>query len=145
VQYYNGPAMVYDGWVARYDTTIDFSSPSAWATFDINAINDNARGFIGMQFDGRYMYLLPHYNQIVGPSGFVGRYDTQAPFNAASSWAVFDTSTVNAAAKGFQGGGFDGKYMYLAPNSNGAADGVIARFNTKSPPWLPIGWNRTFE
>jgi hypothetical protein len=144
-QYYDAPAMSYGAKVARYDTTVAFDLPSAWATFDVATVNGDARGFIGAEFDGRYLYAVPHYNQLLGYDGLVARYDTQAPFNSTTSWAVFDTSVVNGSAKGFQGGGFDGKYIYLAPNYNGAADGVIARFNTKSPPWLPIGWSRTFE
>jgi hypothetical protein len=43
-----------------------------------------------------------------------------------ASWAAFDVSAVNAAAAGFQGATFDGRYVYLVPNENV----TIARYDT---------------
>jgi len=43
------------------------------------------------------------------------------------------------------GMGFDGQYMYMIPNYDGAYVGTVARFNTKSPGWLPLGWNVWFD
>jgi hypothetical protein len=144
IQNYDPASGGNEGWVARYDTTLPFNSTTSWSTFDVTTINANARGFEGGEFDGRYIYLVPRTN-LGTADGVAARYDTQASFTMATSWSVFDTTTVNAAAKGFQGGGFDGRYLYLAPHNNGAPDGVLARFDVKTPPWLPFGWNRAFE
>lgn len=47
----------------------------------------------------------------------------------ATSWAIFDTTTVDKRAQFFAGGAFDGRFVYFAP----ATSGVIARFDTASP------------
>ncbi len=54
------------------------------------------------------------------------------------SWTFFDTTTLNAAATGFEGGTFDGRYVYFAPN----AGGVITRYDTtkSSAGFSKTGW-----
>ena len=103
---------------------------SAWATFDTTTINTGASAFYGGVFDGRYLYLVP---AAFGRS-IVARYDTEAAFDAGSAWATFDTTTINAAARGFMGGVFDGRYVYLVPNwsSTAGANGVVARYDTEA-------------
>ena len=106
--------------VARYDTQVSFTSASAWSTFDLAAINGAAMGFRGAVFDGRYMYLIPYFSSTVDDggsdvSGLVVRYDTTSPFTTSNSWTIFDTGTVNGQARGFAGGAFDGRYVYLVP------------------------------
>ena len=52
-------------------------------------------------------------------------------FTTTSSYATFDTAGfVNSNSKGFDGGTFDGRYVYLAPNNNGASFGQITRYDT---------------
>jgi hypothetical protein len=43
---------------------------------------------------------------------------------------VFDTTTVNANSKGFNGAVFDGRYVYLVPYNNGAFYGQVTRYDT---------------
>ena len=129
VPYNNG---TYHGLIARFDTHGSFGSPSAWATFDISTVNAGAKGYIGATFDGRYIYLSPHYNG-TGYHGKTARYDTQGDFTMASSWQVFDMATANAGAMGFLGTAFDGRYVYYAPYYNNTAyHGLVARFDTKA-------------
>jgi len=130
------------GVIARYDTTGTFTSSTAWSTFDVSTVNASAKGYRGAVFDGRYLFFVPYYN---APNyhGFVARYDTQAPFSNGSSWNVFDLTSVNAAAIGFNGGVFDGEHVYLVPDADGAS-GTVARFDAKTPAWLPKGWNASF-
>lgn len=150
-QYYDGAATMpnYGGFTARYDTQANFASAASWQVFDIATVNANARGFIGATFDGRYVYYSPYYNG--GYDGIVVRHDTQgAGFTAGASWSTFDVSTINGGARGYEGAAFDGKYMYLVPTTNGpitmpVPHGIVARFDTKSPPWLRIGWNGSFD
>ncbi len=137
IPYNNGAS--YDGVIVRYDTQASggFGASASWTTFDISTVNANARGFVTAAFDGRYLYLAPHYNAVVvgtnpGYHGITARYDTQADFTTASSWETFDISTVNANAKGFLGAAFDGRYVYYAPYYNGTAyHGNVARFDTQ--------------
>jgi hypothetical protein len=104
----------YDGKVARYDTLGSFATTSSWAIFDVETVNPSAKAFGGGTFDGRYLYLIPYYNAGVFDS-VAARYDTQADFASAGSWSTFDVSTVAAAAKGYLGGVFDGRYVFLVP------------------------------
>ncbi len=146
-QYYDGAAAVpaYDGYVVRYDTTASFTATGSWETFDPATINGNARGFVGAAFDGRFIYFASHYNG-TAYTGLSVRYDTQgAGFTTAGSWSLFDTATLNANGIGYHGVGFDGTYIYMTPGGNGAPLGVVTRFNSKSPGWLPLAWNATFD
>lgn len=137
----------YAGWVARYDTTATFAAAASWKVFNAQTLNANAQGFTGAGFDGRYIFFTSHYDGV----NFLGetvRYDTQgAGFTTAASWSAFSVSSLGANAKGFHGMGFDGQYMYLIPNAAAAGTpvGEIARFNTKTPGWLPLGWNVWFD
>ena len=102
-------------------------------------------GFSGAAFDGRYVYFVTYYNGSAY-SGEVSRYDTTAAdFANAASWTTFDASTLNGSAAGFDGIGFDGQNVYLIPNYNGAPASVIARFNAKTPSWLPLLWNNSLD
>ncbi len=148
-QYYDGTAAipVYDGYVARYDTHQAFTTGASWSTFDPGTINGAAKGFIGASFDGRYVYLVPAFDG-GGYDGVAVRYDTQGNgFTASGSWSMFDVSTLNGGARGYHGAGFDGQYIYLAPNANAAStpQGIVARFAAKSPSWLPLRWNAAFD
>ena len=120
------------GLVARYDTKAAFGSAASWSTFDATTVNAHAEGFWGAVFDGRYVYFVPRSTDVTIPS-FATRYDTQAAFTSAGSWSAFDTTTVNAGAKLFQSGAFDGRYVYFVPiSSDGAAsDGMVTRYDTQ--------------
>src|SRR5262249_41892644 len=98
-------------------------------------------------FDGRFLYLVPGADGVSGLYSVVARYDTQAPFGAAASWSTFDTSTVNANARGFQGAAFDGRYLYLAPNNAAGIfvyDGLVARYDTQAAFTDAASWS-TFD
>jgi hypothetical protein len=129
------------GFVTRYDTQGTFTDAGAWSVFDMTTVHSLLRGFIGGVFDGRYVYFVPYNTYISGNpalSGRVGRYDTTGSFTAASSWSSFDVATVNASAVGYQGGVFDGRYLYLIPAQY--PNTTIARFDTTAsfttgPSW----------
>ena len=125
----NGDAP-FDGIVTRYDTQYmggggGVGASAAWATFDTSTVNAGAKGFAGATFDGRFIYFVPWSNGV--NDGIVTRFDTQGAFLATASWATFDASIVNAAAVGFVGAAFDGRYVYLVPGWSG----VVARYDTQ--------------
>jgi len=126
---------VPDGVVARLDARASFTAASSWSTFDTTTVDANAKGFHGAAFDGRFLYLVPHDNG--APDGVVARYDTQASFSAASSWSAFDATRVHAGAKGFQGAGFDGRYVYFVPGLGG----VVTRHDTRAAFTEPSSWS----
>lgn len=130
-----------DGVVTRYDTTSDFALTGSWSTFDATTVDTGAKGFAGAVFDGRYLYFVPLTNGSI--DGVVARYDTQASFTDAASWASFDTTGLNANAKGFCGGTFDGRYVYFVPGL-AVSTGVVTRFDTHGSFSDPASWS-TFD
>lgn len=131
------------GLVLRHDTQQAFSA--GWTKFDAKSVNANASGYAGVVFDGRYVYFVP-YKTANGPGSLVLRNDTQAPFTQASSWATFDIASKNAVAKGFNGGTFDGRYVYFSPDPPGgsSASGVVARLDVTGSFGSPNAWE-TFD
>jgi hypothetical protein len=131
----------------RYDTNGDFADAGSWSFFDTTSVNQNAQGFAGAEWDGRYLYLVPWNNGSY--DGVVARYDSMGPFTSAGSWTTFDTTTVAAAAVGFSGAGFDGRYLYLVPINGGPTpDGGTAydvlQYDTTAQFTSPQSW-RVFD
>lgn len=119
-----------------------FTDTGKWTSYHIDNQFPDAEGFAGSAFDGRYLYLVPyahHPVRLVGTtrvptySGVVVRYDTTSDFGQSGSWKKFDLAPVNAAAKGFMGGAFDGRYVYFVPHYNGAYHSTLARYDTQNP------------
>jgi hypothetical protein len=137
---YFTPGKTSGSLVTRYDTQAAFGTGSSWATYDTVTVTAGANGFVGSVFDGRYVYFVP-FNNTGGPDGIVARYDTQATFTAGASWSSFDTTTVSAGANGFEGAVFDGRYVYLVPNSNGGGpDGIVTRYDTQATFTTGASW-----
>jgi hypothetical protein len=64
------------------------------------------------------------------------RYDTLSPFETASSWLAFDPGAngVGIDPDGYNGGTFDGRYIYFSPTNNGTAPhGEVLRYDTTLP------------
>jgi hypothetical protein len=118
--------------VTRFDTSGRFADLTSWSQFDLAALGISG-GFGGAVFDGRYVYYVPYLTSTTHPS-VVARFDTTASFSASSSWAWFDVSTLpvdgGAAAGGFFGAGFDGRYIYFVPHDDGVFDGRVVRYDT---------------
>ncbi len=75
----------------------------------------------------------------------VARYDTLADFQSTTSWATFDATTLGLPASQFQGGTFDGRYVYFAPSTtDDQYAGVAARYDTQSVFTSTNGWS-TFD
>jgi len=92
------------------------------------------KGYRGAGFDGRYLYFVPNNNGVY--HGRVARYDTTQDFNTASSWGTFVMETqLDPACKGYQGAGFDGRYLYFVPYNNGIYHGRVARYEILSGRW----------
>jgi hypothetical protein len=130
------------GIVSRYDTKSPFGA-SAWQSFDIGSLDARCKGFAGATFDGRYVYLVPHSNG--SALGIVARFDSNGALGDATSWSLFDVSALDSAARGFQGGSFDGRFAYFVPSFNySGRDGVVARLDTRGAFATPSSWS-TFD
>jgi hypothetical protein len=119
--------------VARVDTQASFEAPSSWSSFSTQTIG--AGCLVGAVFDGRYLYFVP----ACGSPRFsipAVRYDTTADFGATESWSIFDVAALlpaadqQAAQTGeayeYQGGAFDGRYVYFAPEQGN----YVVRYDT---------------
>jgi hypothetical protein len=115
----------YHSRLLRYDTRQPFQSAAAWQAHDIGA----AQSAQSAAFDGRYLYLCPGYQGDPATEAdlatAVWRYDTQADFDDASSYSVFDLAPMSAGC--FDGAAFDGRYVYLVPLN----DGQVVRLDTQ--------------
>ena len=93
-----------------------------------------ANGFVGAIFDGRYVYLVPNQVSFVIP-----RYDTTAPFGAASSWELIDlANTPNFDDNSLSAGAFDGTNLYIVPGtaSNTAISFDVTKQFTSTSSWI---------
>ena len=121
--------------VARYNTTMGIDAgAAAWESFNAQGIagaSSVAWAFGG--YDGRYVYMVN------AATDLVTRYDTHATFTSVSSWSTFDVSTAGGAAGGYRATDFDGRYLYLAPNSS-----TLAIYDTQAPFTSASSWS-TFD
>lgn len=133
----------YHGYVVRYDTWGPFTEAGSWATFNLTTISSTYKGYMGICFDGRYVYLGPYVN--TNQHGLLTRYDVGLPFNSSASWSVFGLTTISSTYKGYTGAFCDGRNVYLVPFYNGAAHGFAVKSSTKSGHSTTrlYGWNTT--
>lgn len=131
----------------RYDTRADFTQASSWQTFDAKTVKGLGMfGWDGAFFDGKYVYFIPYWQKGVGQygrdaetfHGWMLRYDAAQPFDKAESWTAVDAGhTDGLDSRGFNGGAFDGRYLYLAAWDKGEGEGhnikghgVMLRYDT---------------
>jgi hypothetical protein len=123
--YYLAPS----GTVARYDTTLSFTTVSSYTSFNLTSLNPGAVQYFGAVYDGRYVYFVPN-NSNGGYGGTIARYDTTLSFSASSSWTLFDMLQLSSTCKGFSTGVFDGRYVYFVPYNNGSTTGTAVRYDS---------------
>lgn len=123
----------------RYDTQRAFDDPAAWDAHDVGL----AQSAQSASFDGRYLYFCPGF--VGDPTkedeycGRVIRVDTQGNFHSDDSYTSVDPSEfLGPEARCFDGGAFDGRYIYFVP----LYDGVVIRYDTQSPFGEPASWQK---
>ena len=101
---------LYTGLALRYDTNGDFENRKSWSKFDLTPFKIDM--CVGSVFDGRFLYYVPYSN------GKVVRYDTLGDFENITSWQSYNAEkTGGLETEGFDGGFFDGRYVYFEPFS----------------------------
>ena len=106
--------------VVRFDTEAPFDAGAGWESRDVAGTSGlDCSGFDGALFDGRYVYFIPFYNGGADESGFhceLLRYDTSKGFDDGEAWSAADGSLLAPPNPGgFNGGAFDGRFLYFAP------------------------------
>jgi hypothetical protein len=127
--------------IAQSNAFTPLTQPGAFTAFDAGSTSGlNTKGYLGAMFDGRYVYFVPYYNGAY--HGRVLRYDTQTGFQSAPSWSAFDAGNIDGLSTvGYVGGVFDGRYIYFAPNFNGAArHGTVLRYDTQGAFSTSSSW-----
>ena len=96
------------GVIIRYDTKGNFRDKKNWQVY--NAKPFGMKLCVGAIFDGKYLYFVPYNHSAVI------RYDTNRNFDDKSSWNTYDAiNTKGLDTGGYDGGFFDGRYVYFAP------------------------------
>ena len=108
------------GVVMRLDTAGEFRDPATYRTFDTQSLDPRAVCFDGAAFDGRYVYFVPlHANTALC-------YDTQADFDDAESWQVYDAGSAVGMGPSV-GAVYDGQFLYFVPFGHGK----VVRYDTR--------------
>ena len=128
------------GVVLRFDTTRDFESRDSWRCYDAGLCGMGAN--VGAGFDGRHLYFVAY-----GHARMV-RYDTQGDFAEDANWETHEAGwTSDLPTGGFDGGFYDGRYVYLVPwtRQDEAGDTVYhcnwLRYDTSAPFDDPESWD----
>jgi hypothetical protein len=131
--------------VVRCDTEGAFQDPDSWEAYDAgHTCGLKTRGYDGAAFDGRYVYFIPFWEGEDLSRGFHARllrYDSGGAFGDPGSWQARDAgNTVPPNPGGFNGGAFDGRFLYLAPWREGTGPegqilphGAVLRCDTADP------------
>ena len=125
--------------VVRYDTTAPFEDDKAWEARDVAGVNGlYTIGYDGAAFDGRYVHFIPFWDEEGRFHANFLRYDTQKPFESPEAWSATDASRTDGLKTiGYNGGAFDGRYLYAAPWHDGTGyperiigHGRVLRYDT---------------
>ncbi len=124
------------GRVLRYDSSGDFTDEASWAAFDAGSTDGlDTTGYVGGEFDGRYVYFVPYSGEENIYHGRALRYDTHNDFHTAASWTGYDiSSTGGLTTRGFKYAAFDGRYIYYTPYHNSVVfNGIVVRYDATGP------------
>lgn len=137
--------------VVRYDTRNDFVDLSSWTSYDAAGTDGlDTKGYDGAFFDGKYVYFVPFYRGGgYGKElfhGIVLRYDATKKFADRKSWRAFDAGhTDGLDSVGFNGGAFDGRFLYFAPWNRGEAEGANIQGHGTALRYDTLGRNASFS
>lgn len=120
----------YHSRALRLDTYGEFLDPSSWGAHDIGHANSQQ----GCASDGRFLYFCPGFSGDPRKEdqrcGRVIRCDTAGGFKDESSYEDINlTAWFGPRAAGFDGGSFDGRYIYMVPLDAT----LVVRYDTNQP------------
>ncbi len=101
-------APLLNGNVLRCDTRGNFDDAASWGAYAAGRLGMET--CVGTVFDGRYMYFVPYASSVAV------RLDTLGDFFDDASWSALDVGGVDGLdTGGFDGGFFDGRFVYFVP------------------------------
>jgi len=121
-----------------------FNDVCSWDVYDpgYHGVGDNPKGFVGGVFDGRYVYFAPYNDGAF--NGEVLRLDTTGVFRDVSAWAAYSPKAngVGDDPSGYDGGVFDGRYVYFIPMANVSGyHGEVLRYDTTADFSEAASWS----
>lgn len=135
----------YNGRMVQYDTKKEFTNASSWKIFNSELKWPESRGFHGAISTKDYTYFIPYVRENRDYHGFMVRHLRNTAFDDPQNWSFIDLTSIHPLANGFVGGGFDGRYLYLAPYFNGIErHGIVLCADTTKNVLDPFNW-KTFD
>jgi hypothetical protein len=128
-----------DGGPGGFDTAANWTIYDVGAAFAGNGVA-NVYGYVGGTHDSSYVYFAPYETTAAAPHGKALKFDPAGGFSTFGSWSLFDTTGLDANAKGFRGAIFDGKYVYYVPGQEGPA--VVVRYDTGKAFTNSASWEK---
>jgi len=125
------------GRVLRYDTKGEFTSASSWSAHDAGRTGGlDTRGYVGAEFDGRYLYFVPYSGDNNVFHARMLRYDTTGDFKSSASWSAYNAEAIGGlTTRGYKFSASDGKHIYFVPYHNGIAfSGIALRYRIPASP-----------
>lgn len=113
--------------ILRFDAQASFSDLTAWLRINVSEMSTGL--YHGAVFDGRFMYFVPTGPVNGAPNRTLIRYDTTSPTSLGDAWTALDMSNLSGGA--FNGGAYDGRFVYLVPGGNT----IMTRFAARSAPF----------
>lgn len=135
------------GTQVRYDTRLPFTSASSWEAITLHTgahmLDTGCRGFQGIAFDGKYIWLAPSDNS-QDNTAKVARFDTtKTDFSANSDlgWEFYDITTPGFFTNCTNSRGFNGmfyandRWMVFVPwqDHSQVRHGWVTAVDTKHP------------
>ena len=108
--------------VLRYDTAGAFEDPHSWKIFDASTLNIGMN--VGALFDGGAIYFIPYGH------GNAVRLECRKEFSSPESWSQIDLADCFPEKHmGFDGGFYDGRYIYFVPFVAQGGEGPVFHTN----------------
>ncbi|WP_281560627.1 hypothetical protein [Thalassomonas sp. RHCl1] len=125
-----------------YDLSQGFEHPGAWQAFDMAALGEQCRGYIGAVYHKGMLYFAPYRNN-EQRHGNVLRFNTDMKVQDLAAWTVFDCARVEPGSRGFFGALCDQDYLYLLPHCRalGQYHGQLARYRLSGAFDDPDSWS----
>jgi len=139
-QLYLGPAANgTTACLARWDETKPFNEQTSWESFDINKLGEDFAQVHGTITTDRHLYFTQYNTKdAAAPVKLIRR-----PLNGAldAGWESQATNIKNPLTRGFIGGVFDGRFLYLSPYPVGTQNVIYTRYDTTIALADPAAWD----
>ncbi|MBX3230904.1 MAG: hypothetical protein KIT84_36205 [Labilithrix sp.] len=139
-QTYLGPsASAATACLARWDQTKPIGAETSWEAFDVAALGEEFAYVHGTIATAQHLYFTQYNTKDASaPVKLLRRPHTGA---LDAGWESQPTNVKNPLTRGFIGGAYDGRFLYLAPYPVGTQNTIFTRFDTQGGLADPASWD----